>query len=98
MITPEKLKKYLMSRIDKSDIVQVEKVERYVNMKQMLDRLMKKVEEDGDTVVTENGSQSFTKAHPLIADINKLNAQMLNIEKSFVYQTVEETVKRVDLI
>lgn len=97
MVTTTKLKKYLLSRIDKTDIVQVEKVERYVNMKQMLDRLMKKVEEDGDTVVTENGSQSFTKAHPLIGDINKLNAQMLNIEKSFVY-LVETKEDVVDLL
>ena len=33
--------------------------------------------------MTDNGPQKFTKAHPLIGERNKINASLLNIEKSF---------------
>lgn len=95
-VTLTALKKYLLSRVDANDIAQIEKVERYIALKKMMTRLIKKVEEDGDTVVTENGSQSFTKAHPLINDINKINTQLLNIEKSFVFKS--EEVEKVKLL
>ncbi|MCW6666959.1 hypothetical protein NHG34_05280 [Aerococcaceae bacterium NML190938] len=85
-VSLKSLKQYLMGRIDEQDISQVEKVERYIELKKMMNRLIKQVAKDGDTMVTQNGSQSFTKAHPLINDINKLNTQLLNIEKSFIWK------------
>lgn len=82
-VSISKLKKQLMERIDTEDLVQVEKVERYINLVESFRRVNKIVEEEGESVVTENGSQRFTKAHPLIGERNKINASLLNIEKSF---------------
>lgn len=79
----KKLQKQLMERIDVEDLMQVEKVERYINMVDSFRKMNKVIEEEGESVVTENGSQRFTKAHPLINERNKVNASLLSIEKSF---------------
>lgn len=94
-ISIKKLQKQLMERIDKEDYVQVEKVERYINMVESFRNMNKVVEEEGESVVTENGSQRFTKAHPLINERNKVNASLLSIEKSFGFVVeVQEEVGR----
>jgi phage terminase small subunit len=78
-----KLKKQLMERIDKDDLVQVEKVERYINLVESFRKINTVIEREGESITTENGSQRFTKAHPLIGERNKINASLLSIEKSF---------------
>lgn len=77
------LESQLMSRIDTEDFVQVEKVERYINLVKSFRKINKTIEKEGESITTENGSQRFTKAHPLIGERNKVNASLLNIEKSF---------------
>ena len=49
-----------MGRIDTEDLVQVEKIERYINLVESFRRVNQIVEEEGESVVTENGSQRFT--------------------------------------
>ena len=89
-MTVEKLKEQLMERIDPTDLMQVEKVERYINLLKIFNDLDKDIEEHGTMVVTINGSQSFTKPNPAIAEKVKINAQLLNIEKSFVFEDMKE--------
>lgn len=84
-----KLKKQLMEKIDTEDLVEVEKVERYINLVESFRRINKIIEDEGESVVTENGSQRFTKAHPLIGERTKVNASLLNIEKSFEFKPDE---------
>ena len=72
-----------MERIDKDDLVQVEKVERYINLVESFRKINTVIEREGESITTENGSQRFTKAHPLIGERNKVNASLLSIEKSF---------------
>lgn len=93
-VSIKKLEKQLMERIDVDDLIQVEKVERYINMVDSFRRMNKTIEEEGESVVTENGSQRFTKAHPLINERNKVNASLLNIEKSFGFDA--EVTKEVE--
>ncbi|WLR52454.1 P27 family phage terminase small subunit [Bacillus tianshenii] len=81
-----KLKKQLMERIDTEDLVQVEKVERYISLVKSFRRVSKTIEQEGESVVTQNGAQRFTKAHPLIGERNKINASLLSIEKSFGFE------------
>ena len=76
------LKKQLMSRIDQDDLVQVDKVERYIDLTKSFRKINKLISKQGETVTTQNGSQIFTKAHPLIGERNKINAALLSIEKS----------------
>ncbi|AUJ26557.1 P27 family phage terminase small subunit [Virgibacillus dokdonensis] len=79
-----KLKKQLMNKIDTEDLVQVEKVERYIDLVKSFRRVNSIITKEGESVVTENGSQRFTKAHPLISERNKINASLLSIERSLI--------------
>jgi hypothetical protein len=78
-----KLHQQLMRRIDVDDLVEVEKVERYISLVKLNKQLDKEIKREGATVVTENGSQRFVKSHPAVNDKMKVNAQLLAIEKSF---------------
>ncbi|KEF40125.1 Phage terminase, small subunit [Schinkia azotoformans MEV2011] len=78
-----KLQKQLFSRIDMDDLVEVEKVERYISLIKLNKQLDKEIKKEGATVITENGSQRFVKSHPAVNDKMKVNAQLLAIEKSF---------------
>lgn len=75
------------------DLIQVEKVERYINMVESFRKVNQIIEDEGESVVTENGAQRFTKAHPLIGERNKINASLLNIEKSFGFEPESEGEK-----
>lgn len=78
----KKLKEQLFSRIDEEDLVEVEKVERYIELVKSFRKVNRIIAKEGETVVTVNGSQEFKKAHPLIAERNKINAQIINLGKS----------------
>lgn len=79
------LKKQLMSRIDETDLIEVEKVERYIELVKSFRKVNRIICQEGETVTTLNGSQQFTKAHPLIAERNKINAQIIALEKSIEF-------------
>lgn len=89
------LQKQLMSRIDTSDLVQVEKVERYIDLVKSFRKISKIISDEGESVITENGAQRFTKAHPLIGERNKINASLLSIEKSFPVKPKNEKVNKI---
>ncbi|MEK4128546.1 P27 family phage terminase small subunit [Solibacillus sp. FSL W8-0474] len=86
-VNVESLQKQLMDKIDKENLVEVEKVERYISLVSSFNRMSKTIEEEGETLVTENGAQRFTKAHPLISERNKINTALLAIERSFEFET-----------
>lgn len=96
----KEIEKYLMSRIDTSNPVEVEKVSRYVKHIKMYREMSETVREEGYSLTTENGSQSFTKSHPLLNDMNKINAAIINIEKTFNFidEGEEEKYTASDLI
>lgn len=77
------IKDYLMSRIDTKNPVEVEKVGRYLKHIEIYRRMERTVKKEGVSVLVENGSQSFVKAHPLLAEMNKVNSSIMNIEKTF---------------
>ncbi|WP_209794448.1 P27 family phage terminase small subunit [Cytobacillus luteolus] len=85
------LKKQLMSRIDTNDLVQVEKVERYINLVNSIRRINRIIKSEGESITTENGPQRFTKAHPLIGERNKINSALLSIERSFDFELLNTT-------
>ncbi|PGR01366.1 P27 family phage terminase small subunit [Priestia megaterium] len=74
-----------MERIDTNDLVEVEKVERYINLVQSFRKIKTIINKEGESITVENGAQRFTKAHPLIGERNKINASLLSIEKSFSF-------------
>jgi len=74
------IKRELMSKIDRTSKVQTEKVERYCSLVTMYRRLQKKV--GSDVLITVvNGSQEFTKANPGLAEMTKINTQLINLSK-----------------
>lgn len=77
------LKEILMNNIDTDNLVQVDKVDRYIELTKTFRKMNKIISEEGESVTTVNASQEFTKAHPLIGERNKINASLLSIEKSF---------------
>ncbi|WP_434170032.1 P27 family phage terminase small subunit [Streptococcus agalactiae] len=83
--TQTKLKKELLSKINADDQVQLEKVERYLNLVEMFYKLDKYIKEQGLLVETINGSQVFLKTNPALQEKAKINAQILSIEKSFEF-------------
>ena len=51
------------------------------------------IENDGIKIIVENGSQTFLKAHPLLADKIKLNTAMQNLEKAINLKKVNTSVE-----
>lgn len=103
-VSISKLKKQLMDRIDMTDLVEMEKVERYIELVKAFRKVNQQIAKEGETVKVINGSQEFTKAHPLIAERNKINAQIINLEKSINFKdapsatSAEDNAKRSSLI
>lgn len=79
------LKEQLMGKIDINDLSQVEKVERYIDLVKSFRKIHATILKEGETVVTENGSQRWVKAHPLLGERNKINTSLISMEKSFVF-------------
>lgn len=53
---------------------------------------------DGAVVVTENGSQKFTKTNPAIQEKNRINTSLLSIERSFIFKGENDNQDGSDLI
>ena len=49
---------------------------------ELIAKLKQDIKKQGVTIVVENGSQSYIKTHPAIAEISKLNTSMLAIERT----------------
>ncbi|MFB4471816.1 terminase [Oceanobacillus caeni] len=92
-VTLKDLRRQLMERIDSADLVQVDKVDRYIELTKTFRRINKIITGEGESVTTVNASQTFTKAHPLIGERNKINASLLNIERSFPEKPKKEKEK-----
>lgn len=88
-LTPNQIKQinaskaYLIEQIDKENDIEVEKVERYVNLLKMFYALDYYIQETGPIIVVKNASQEYVKQNPAIAEKNKVNGSLLALEKSF---------------
>ncbi len=72
-----------MSRIDTNDLLEVKKVERYIELLKLDKQCDEVLERDGSTIIVENGKQRFIKSHPAMTDKTKINTQLIALEKSF---------------
>ena len=81
-----------MKKINVEDVSQVEKVERYIDLVKSFRKINSIILKEGETVVTENGAQRFTKAHPLLGERNKINTSLISMEKSFNFDEEREIV------
>ena len=88
------LKDQLMEKIDKNNLSQVEKVERYIDLVKSFRKIHSIIQKEGETVVTENGAQRFVKAHPLLGERNKINTSLVSMEKTFNFED-EKTARTI---
>lgn len=79
----DKIRDHLMSKVDTTDPVEVEKVGRYLKHIEMYRRMERTVKKEGVSVLVENGNQSYVKSHPLLNEMSKVNTSIINIEKTF---------------
>ena len=77
---------YMMDRIDTSNYIEVQKVERYKQLMLLNQLCDEEIEMDGVKIIVENGSQVFIKQHPLLAEKLKINTQMIALEKSIKFE------------
>lgn len=84
------LQKLLLDRIDNNDLVEMEKVERYIDLVKEVRKITTILNKEGSRIVTKNGAQEFTKAHPLIKERNTINTTLLNIEKTFKWNDEDD--------
>ncbi|BGE82809.1 Uncharacterised protein [Staphylococcus petrasii] len=88
--------KYLMDQIDKENDVEVEKVERYVNLLKLFYALDIYIEQSGPITVVKNASQEYIKPNPAIAEKNKVNGSLLALEKSFNLERKAEERRKLE--
>ena len=79
-ITKSNLEIYLEDNTDPSDMLLQAKKNRYLRLTTMFNQLGAKVK--GSNVVIDVGSekQKYTKVHPAIAEMERINAQLTNLE------------------
>lgn len=77
----KKVKKELLNRVNADDSIQLEKVDRYINLLELYYKLDESIEDLGTMITTENGSQRFTKPNPAIAEKNKINSSLIALGK-----------------
>lgn len=91
VVSITKLKEQLEEYIDIDDFQEVEKVERYIDLVKTFRKIKNKVNKDGPSVTVINASQEYTKSHPLLADMARINTSLLALEKSiFGVKTTSE--------
>ena len=79
-----------MEKIDQDNLMEVEKVNRYIEHIESYRRMENLIKEECESVTTINATQEFVKAHPLLNEKNKVNASIINIERSFNFTNAEE--------
>lgn len=80
-----KLKEQLMNSIDVTDLVEVEKVERYINLVKAFRKINSTINKEGESVTVKNGSQEYVKAHPLISERNKINSSLIALGRDIKF-------------
>ncbi|PEW56452.1 terminase [Bacillus cereus] len=86
-----RLKEQLMNSIDMTDLVEVEKVERYIDLVKAFRKINKTITKEGESVTIKNGTQVFVKAHPLISERNKINSSLIALGRDIKF-VVKNTI------
>lgn len=86
-----RLKEQLMNSIDTTDLVEVEKVERYIDLVKAFRKINKTITKEGESITIKNGTQVFVKAHPLISERNKINSSLIALGRDIKF-VVKNTI------
>lgn len=93
-----KLSQYMLDRIDNTNLVEVDKVERYLQIIKYLRDLELDIKERGLTTITKNGAQEFAKANPSIEVWIKLNKELDKLEDSINFIAKNESENKGSIV
>ena len=79
-----------MKQVDTNDQMEVEKVERYLDLIRLYRKMNSAISKYGAMVPIENGSQKFIKPNPAIAEKVKINRSLIALGKDL---NLDETSK-----
>ncbi|WP_142433437.1 P27 family phage terminase small subunit [Enterococcus mundtii] len=75
------LKKQLLNQIDVNDQLELEKVERYLDLVKLYRKMNSAINKFGAMIEVENGSQKFVKPNPAIAEKIKISRAIIALGK-----------------
>ncbi|WP_270596826.1 P27 family phage terminase small subunit [Enterococcus asini] len=90
------LKKQLMSQIDENDQMEVEKVERYLDLVKLYRKMNASIAKYGPMIEIENGSQKFLKPNPAISEKIKLSSAIIRLGKDLNLENLNITITDPD--
>lgn len=90
------LKKQLMSQIDENDQLEVEKVERYLDLVKLYKKMNSSISKYGTIVEFENGAQKYLKINPAIAEKVKISRALIALGKDLNLDESTKIVASVD--
>lgn len=82
------LEKQLMLKIDTNDLIEVDKVKRYIAIVKQIRKLQTEINKHGVMSTTINASQEFTKTNPAINELNKLTKTLITLENSIKFEMI----------
>ncbi|MCA1058108.1 P27 family phage terminase small subunit [Rossellomorea aquimaris] len=91
------LEKQLLNRIDQNDLIEVDKVKRYIAIVKQIRKLQSAINKDGVMTTTVNANQEFVKTNPAINELNKLTKTLISLEKSIKFSMCVDTVVTEDV-
>ncbi|PEJ48226.1 terminase [Bacillus sp. AFS002410] len=83
------LEKQLMLRIDENDLMEVDKVKRYIAIIRQIRKLQTAINKDGVIMTTINANQEFAKSNPAINELNKLTKTLISLENSIKFGSID---------
>lgn len=75
------LKKQLMKQVDLNDQLEVEKIERYLDLVKLYRKMNSAITKYGAMIEVENGSQKFLKPNPAIGEKVKISRAIIALGK-----------------
>ncbi|QOS90228.1 P27 family phage terminase small subunit [Peribacillus sp. JNUCC41] len=83
------MEKQLMMRINCDDLIEVDKVKRYIAIVKQIRKLQSVINKDGVMMTTINASQEFIKTNPALNELNKLTKTLIALEKSIKFEMMD---------
>ena len=87
------MKKQLLKQIDENDQIELEKVERYIDLVKLYRKMNSSITKFGAIVEVENGTQKFVKPNPAIAEKVKISRALITLGKDL---NLDQTITAPD--
>lgn len=80
-LSVSKIEKYLRENSDPNNFILQEKITRYLDLRRIYVNLGDSIKVDGTTISVTSGGQNYVKVNPAITEKEKINYQLINLEK-----------------